>query len=701
MTDPKISFFKNGIQDTKPAGELLFSKYLELIQTCFWQSQVEPVRRGEVLKKDLSYVTISGTFSQRSNEAIEVKSNIMAIDLDDVSKDQVSLLPYDRFLAYHQSCSGNGIVVYVQVEDQRAAFEEAKGYFEDTLGLTIDNCGDLSRARFVSYDPGLVKGEGSYCWGSEIPTLEVEATEVTITDPEAEVEKLQMAVGWLIENDDKLLAFTEWNEGFELWAKFIGFPFGWLASEIPQFEQDICTLMQSVSSVLPGFDAESNIEKWNLTLTKDRSDGYTMGTFYAMYYELNPPGVAKINMGSKLIKKDEVSGGSPLEGKKFKDLSAIETVNLLIDGFGLERNALTGLPECSREEITRTKRNTMLVDIDYAIPQAKFDGLIDNEYLPIYHPVRSIAEEFRASGEAFEGTIDAYVSCIDTDDHFREYFKKWYVNLIATALSDQGVPNPIMLVLVGGQNLGKTEFFRRLLPRELRKKYYKELNRKIDLNDEHFMKDIARYLIIMDDEFDGRSPKDNEVIKSILTSDTATIRPLYTDDRLEVPRRASFCGTGNNPEIIDDPTGNRRILPFEVRGIDFERINAVDRSAMICEAYSMLQTGFDYRLTVDNIKHINNGQMEQFVRMRQEEEALEAFYSPASRDDKDAVAVTQTEVTRVVEKHYKIKVFRKDFAQLLRRLGYDIPKKTISVDGRKGKFFWVKQRKPSGYYEML
>lgn len=29
----------------------------------------------------------------------------------------------------------------------------------------------------------------------------------------------------------------------------------------------------------------------------------------------------------------------------------------------------------------------------------------------------------------------------------------------------------------------------------------------------------------------------------------------------------TFCGTGNNPEFLSDPTGNRRWLPYEIESI--------------------------------------------------------------------------------------------------------------------------------------
>ena len=63
------------------------------------------------------------------------------------------------------------------------------------------------------------------------------------------------------------------------------------------------------------------------------------------------------------------------------------------------------------------------------------------------------------------------IETINTDTPNAELFiRKWFL-CIAAALD--GKPVRSVLALVGGQNTGKTEWFRRLLPRDLQK-YYAE-----------------------------------------------------------------------------------------------------------------------------------------------------------------------------------------------------------------------------------
>ena len=62
-------------------------------------------------------------------------------------------------------------------------------------------------------------------------------------------------------------------------------------------------------------------------------------------------------------------------------------------------------------------------------------------------------------------TIPKYAEEYDT------FILKWMVSIIA---SIHGIHSPLALVLTGGINTGKTEWFRRLLPRELFNLYTEE-----------------------------------------------------------------------------------------------------------------------------------------------------------------------------------------------------------------------------------
>ena len=64
---------------------------------------------------------------------------------------------------------------------------------------------------------------------------------------------------------------------------------------------------------------------------------------------------------------------------------------------------------------------------------------------------------------------------------------------------------------------------------------------------------------------------------------------------------ASFCGTGNNAQFLNDPTGNRHWLPFEIRSIDSPRDNPFDYEGIYSQAYALYRQGFRYWFTQDEI----------------------------------------------------------------------------------------------------
>ena len=174
--------------------------------------------------------------------------------------------------------------------------------------------------------------------------------------------------------------------------------------------------------------------------------------------------------------------------------------------------------------------------------------------------------------------------------------------MIKLSLTDRPESNQLMPVTIGKQDVGKTELFRRLLPIEL-KNFYAEF--KIQPLDENFQKSMANYMLIMDDEMDSHGPKDAEALKAVLTSKAIDSRPLFTDLRVKLPRRASLCGTGNNPQVLSDPTGNRRLLPIEITSIDFNIIDSVDRKKMIAEASLLLDNGYDIELSSNDKAYLS------------------------------------------------------------------------------------------------
>ena len=85
----------------------------------------------------------------------------------------------------------------------------------------------------------------------------------------------------------------------------------------------------------------------------------------------------------------------------------------------------------------------------------------------------------------------------------------------------------------------------------------------------------------------------NRLKWAVTTTVTDERRPYahYAERRNHI---ASYCGTGNNTRFIDDDTGTRRWLPFEVESILSPRDHPFDHDAVFAQAYTLYRQGFRY-----------------------------------------------------------------------------------------------------------
>jgi len=162
----KISKFKHGVQNVTPNETITINEFLTRIQNGYYKDAAERVQNTvngtrDKEKQKLPYVTPSGIFERRKNDGLKQHSGFICIDIDDLDdvdqvKAQLSEDPYTY--AVFESVSGTGLAVLVRInpDQHREAFQGLKEYYKLRYGLEIDEgCKDVSRARFVSYDPEL------------------------------------------------------------------------------------------------------------------------------------------------------------------------------------------------------------------------------------------------------------------------------------------------------------------------------------------------------------------------------------------------------------------------------------------------------------------------------------------------------------------------------------------------------------------
>lgn len=96
-----------------------------------------------------------------------------------------------------------------------------------------------------------------------------------------------------------------------------------------------------------------------------------------------------------------------------------------------------------------------------------------------------------------------------------------------------------------------------------------------------------------------------------------------------MPRRASFAGSVNTSQFLNDTTGSRRFLCFEVEHIEYT--HDIDINKVYAQALQLKEEGFRHWFNQEEIKEINQNN-EQYQLRSPEEELLLTWFEPAEKD---------------------------------------------------------------------
>ena len=194
-----------------------------------------------------------------------------------------------------------------------------------------------------------------------------------------------------------------------------------------------------------------------------------------------------------------------------------------------------------------------------------------------------------ASGEGYEA-----------DRLWRVCFKKWFVAMVASWMTDE-VVNHQVLVLIGKQGIYKTTWLEHLIPPHLRA-YACKLANSNDLNKDERLR-IAEFGLISLDEIDSMNTRELNQLKSVITATDVNERAAYAYTKERRVRLASFCASGNRRDFLTDITGNRRWLPFEVESIQNPFFTTLPYDRMYAEAWALANDPtFCYWFELDEIE---------------------------------------------------------------------------------------------------
>ena len=315
-------------------------------------------------------------------------------------------------------------------------------------------------------------------------------------------------------------------------------------------------------------------------------------------------------------------------------------------------------------------------------------SIINSNKIKTYNPLRNWLENCPLGCGEIERLIQS-LSFKEDSDMLRQIVVKWLLQHVAVIMDD-AVPR-LVLVLIGASYIGKTEFFRRLLPEEM-KQYYAESG--LDQGkDTHFL--MAEHLLINVDELAGILGQKNKVeaFKSLVSGEFFTNRRTYGTFHSRVRRRAVLGATSNKKDVIlDQDTMNTRIIPLELHDIDHDLLNAIDRDKLFGELRELYKKYDNLQLTHEELTFLSRFS-EDYTVTDPVLEVVIRWIEPSTE------FMSSVEMSKELSKRAGVKIPLRKLASAMGQLGYPRTRQMTNGQKLRGYLAWVKSEKDlPGWY---
>lgn len=691
MDQSTISIFKN-ITHTTGGKLIAIDQFLTDISEGKWQDLVLPIRtitdhdERQEAKKKLPYVTVSGIFAEkRSVNGLSKHSGFISMDLDGLGTELhgvKTLLASDPYVyAAFVSASGTGLCVLFKIdgEKHRDAFDGIAHYLINQYQIVVDPSGkDVSRPRYVSFDPDIYINTSAAKFKKYLPKPKARKIQATIfvhTEFESVINQMVLARVSCVED------YRDWVE--------IGFGLA------DQFGEAGRSYFHQLSACSEKYEVSMCDKQYTHCLKGTRRDGskITIATIYwyakqagiqvlsertkkiaAATSQLKKSGLDAKAISQNLAQFDGITDADDIINQAFvantlftSGQSIVENVRTwLRHNYQLKRNLITRKIENNGRQLDEIDLNTMFLDAKILFDDLSFElflRVLLSSNTTSYNPL----SDFLTSGQWDQRPrIEQLAKCINShtgDAEFRELMlRKWLIGIVHAM---NGGKNELNFILVGGKNTGKTEFFRQLLPPDLRR-YFAESQLNRGKDDEILM---CEKLVIFNDEYGGKNKTDERNEKRLMASDEFSLREPYGKSNVTLKRLASLCGTCNERDVLDDPTGNRRIIVLESAGkFDYELYNQIDKAQLFFEAYDAWRDGERPVLADVDIACLEEVTDGEYSKVSFEEEMIEKWFLAP---DKSSDFMTTSEIKVELELHTRDKININKLGARLRKLGYD------------------------------
>lgn len=370
----------------------------------------------------------------------------------------------------------------------------------------------------------------------------------------------------------------------------------------------------------------------------------------------------------------------PLKYTRPSALLTYKTEAYMKEHYTLRLNVMTGTPEYRQDAVgygflplDQAARNTMAINALKAGVESwdkDLNRFIDSDLIPRYYPM----QDYISHLPRWDGRHD-YVGelarRVKTDNpHWESDFHTWMLSMVAQWTGkNRQFGNAIVPLLIGPQGSGKTTFCRRLLPEWLQLYFNDRLSMKTD-NDIFIA--MSSYALINLDEFDAMSPRQQPILKYLLSKHDVKFRPPYGKVMEQRQRFASFIATTNNRRPLADPTGSRRFICTYADAIDNTGFIPHDR--LYAQLRQELEEGRRYWFEEADNQRIMQ-QNEPFQQVLAYEKMVELTYLSPEDTPADAKPIPLAEIMQRLTKAFPNFIIRKgtdmELGRRLAAMGYE------------------------------
>ena len=346
-------------------------------------------------------------------------------------------------------------------------------------------------------------------------------------------------------------------------------------------------------------------------------------------------------------------------------VSALAAEQFLTENYCFRRNLLNGKVEFATKQsdgqasdyrpLTQEALNSIILrakreDIcEGSNPKTDIVEFIHSEEVCAYNPIREYLDNLpQWDGQNHVAQLFSRLPGLSSEQ--LAFLSIWLRSTVAHWLQmDTLHGNEIVPTLIGAQGCGKTTFFKRLLPANLRQYFLDHLNLSNKFDKEMA---LTNNLLVCLDELEAIRPSQQASLKQTLSKSKVNGRPIYGCAQEDRARFASFVSTTNNPHPLSDATGSRRYICLQIpQGQYIDNAGEIDYDQLYAQVvYELREQKAPYWFNNDEVARIQQLNQEYMEQKDIVEIINLCFRKP---EEGDAVqAMNSTELLRYMRNKY-------------------------------------------------